>query len=168
MGEHCYVPRRPLGTHAYVLSRSGARKLIRRAFYASGHLDCVIWGIRELKLLMCHPMLAYQDMSSVSTIGSAWGIENLLPDTLMVDNYSGVSVKWALNEQLLRIGNFILTIGRTLTVLVLGNILGIALHEKFPWIIPMNSVVTALFGYFFVLCISQPEKKLRDKRNFTY
>eukprot|EP00977_Amphora_coffeiformis_P007795 scaffold1697_cov180-Amphora_coffeaeformis.AAC.31 len=36
---------RPFGTHAYVLSKRGAEKLLRRAWKATYHVDCVISGI---------------------------------------------------------------------------------------------------------------------------
>ena len=89
--EHCHVPRRPFGTHAYALSRRGAAKLLGKASLATGHVDAVAWGIRELALLCCDPMLAHQAMEAPSTIGAiTGGMEAGLPK-FKVDEYTGVT-----------------------------------------------------------------------------
>jgi hypothetical protein len=67
------VPRRPFGTHAYALSRRGAEKLLKRAAVASYHIDVVIWGMPDLELYCCAPMLAHQAFDAPSTIGAVLG-----------------------------------------------------------------------------------------------
>lgn len=86
VSENIQVPHRPLGTHAYILSKRGAQKLMQRASKATWHVDCVMWGIKELDLYICDPMLVFQDTSSPSTVGAVTkGIETWLP-------------KWTLDE----------------------------------------------------------------------
>jgi len=42
-----HVPWRPYGTHAYLLSPSGARKLLETCPRANYHVDNVAWGVRR-------------------------------------------------------------------------------------------------------------------------
>ncbi|KAL9180477.1 hypothetical protein ACHAXT_010930 [Thalassiosira profunda] len=125
-----HVPRRPFGTHAYVVSKRGARKLLQRAQLASGHVDCVIWGIGDLNLYCCDPQLAHPDATIHSTIGasSSRGLEALVPGGWKVDEYSGVTVRWALGEPLVRVPalDWVLTISRALTLTVLGALVGLS------------------------------------------
>jgi len=144
--EHCQVPRRPFGTHAYVITKRGAEKLLRNAWFAAGHADCVMWGVKELNLLSCDPVLARQDMNSASTIGVVpWGPETWLPDSIPVDNHSGVSLKWALNEPLIRIPGtkFVLTIGRGLLYAISGVFAGFSFRKQLPWLLPVHSTICA-------------------------
>lgn len=63
-----HTPLRPFGTHAYVISPSGARKLLAAAPRASYHVDVVAWGLRSLRLFAVHPLLAKQTHGD-TTIG---------------------------------------------------------------------------------------------------
>ena len=61
-----YTPRRPAGTHAYMVSNKGARKLLRLCTKASYHVDLDAWRQKELELTMFSPMLAYQTFEHTS------------------------------------------------------------------------------------------------------
>mmetsp|Transcript_6767 Transcript_6767/g.9879 ORF Transcript_6767/g.9879 Transcript_6767/m.9879 type:complete len:344 (+) Transcript_6767:35-1066(+) len=142
-----HVPRRPFGTQAYVLSQRGATKLVKEAWYAAGHVDCVIWGIQELNIACCDPLLAHQNMSFPSTIGSkSWGPDSWLPDTMLVDQYSKVSVKWALGEPLIRIPiiNKVLTIGKAIYLSAAGALVGTIGRKSLPWLFRGQTILTAM------------------------
>jgi len=84
--DHVQIPHRPLGTHAYILSKRGAEKLMRCASKATWHVDCVVWGMQELNLYVCDPMLVFQDTDSQSTVGAVTkGVETWLPKWKMDD-----------------------------------------------------------------------------------
>lgn len=144
--DHCHVPRRPFGTHAYVLSKSGAEKLLRCAGTAAYHVDAVAWGLKELNLLCCDPMLAHQAMATPSTIGAiTTGIENWLPK-FKIDEYTGVTFEWAFNEPCIRLPGcgIVLTIGRCLSLGMIGFALGIAFLEQAPWLLPSHATICVL------------------------
>ena len=65
-----HTPLRPFGTHAYVISEGGAKKLLAAAPRANYHVDVVAWGMRSLKLYAVHPLLAKQTHGD-TTIGGA-------------------------------------------------------------------------------------------------
>ena len=65
-----HTPLRPFGTHAYVVSEQGAKKLLAAAPRANYHVDVVAWGLRSLKLHAVHPLLAKQTHGD-TTIGGA-------------------------------------------------------------------------------------------------
>jgi len=121
--EHVHVPRRPFGTHAYALSRRGAAKLLRRCSMASMHVDAVAWGLPELNLYCCHPMLAHQAFAD-STIGDTkGGIEERMPN-FTLDPYTRITFRWVWNEPVIAVPfiGLTLTIGRALSILLLGYI----------------------------------------------
>ena len=68
--QHVHVPHRPFGAHCSILSKRGATKLARSAYFANGHLDVTSWGLKNLNLFCVDPLIVYQDMSSPSTIGA--------------------------------------------------------------------------------------------------
>jgi len=66
-----FVPYKPVGTHAYVVSYRGAaklRELIPRARY---HIDITAWSLRELNLYAARDFLATQEFAGTSTVGSS-------------------------------------------------------------------------------------------------
>lgn len=60
VSEHLYAPHRPAGTHAYMISYSGAKKLLETFPKAAYHVDLAAWGLKSLKLLAAKPFLATQ------------------------------------------------------------------------------------------------------------
>mmetsp|Transcript_14371 Transcript_14371/g.13869 ORF Transcript_14371/g.13869 Transcript_14371/m.13869 type:complete len:371 (+) Transcript_14371:147-1259(+) len=66
ISEHLYQPRRPAGTHAYMVSQEGARKLLKLCTKAVFHVDLDAWRHPSLIMRMFHPMLAYQTFESTS------------------------------------------------------------------------------------------------------
>jgi GR25 family glycosyltransferase involved in LPS biosynthesis len=156
--EHCHVPKRPFGTHAYVLSQRGAKKLLKLAWKAAYHVDCVIWGMEELNLYICDPLLVYQD-SSPSTVGAITsGIETWIPSSIKMDNYTQMSLEWVWNEPVIRIPVFdvVITQGRYLIYGILGSILGVHQLGKRPWILPAHVAVYVTFMATFNRLISRP------------
>ena len=61
-------PLRPAGTHAYVISPAGARKLLAGCPRANYHVDVAAWGLRALQLFCVNPLLAKQTHAD-TTIG---------------------------------------------------------------------------------------------------
>jgi hypothetical protein len=140
--EHVHVPRRPFGTHAYVLSRRGAAKLLQRVQLASIHVDAVAWGLRELNLFCVHPMLAFQAFAD-STIGDTkGGLEERLPH-LLLDPYTRITLIWVFNEPIIVVPGLglTLTIGRAMVLLVLG--FAIAAARRSPALLAAHSALTA-------------------------
>jgi GR25 family glycosyltransferase involved in LPS biosynthesis len=158
--QHIQIPHRPLGTHAYILSQRGARKLLNRASKATWHVDCVVWGIRELDLFICDPMLVFQDTESPSTVGAVTtGIETWLPKWKM-DDYTGASFEWAMNEPFLRVPilGITMSIGRYISLLSVGTIAGLLLRGKTPaWILPAHVGAFVGFAVAFVRIMKIPE-----------
>ena len=127
ISKHVHIPRRPFGTHGYVLSKNGALKLLQKAWYATYHVDCVIWGIQDLNLYICDPLLVYQD-TSPSTVGAITsGIETYIPDSIIMDDYTKMTLKWVWNEAVIRIPilDVIITQGRYLLFGITGSIIGL-------------------------------------------
>ena len=146
--KHSHVPRRPFGTHAYVLSRRGAEKLVRKAGIVNGHVDVVAWGIPDLVVLCCDPMLAHQSMDTPSTIGAVTsGIETWLPK-IKLCKHTGITLEWVWNEPVLRLGNIVMTYGRSFLFIIGGFGLSIALFQKLPWLLPVQ---TSLFIVLFTI-----------------
>lgn len=59
-------PPRPAGTHAYMVSNAGARKLLSLCKKATFHVDLDAWRHRSLVIRMFDPMLAFQTFESTS------------------------------------------------------------------------------------------------------
>lgn len=66
INDYRYQPRRPAGTHAYMVSNKGARKLLELCKKASYHVDLDAWRHPELDITMFQPMLAYQTFEHTS------------------------------------------------------------------------------------------------------
>jgi len=60
LSDHIFVPRRPAGTHAYMVSKSGAQKLAKQLPKARYHVDLAAWSRREINLVAARPFLATQ------------------------------------------------------------------------------------------------------------
>jgi len=145
---HCHLPRRPLGAHAYLLSKRGASKLLDGCRRVSGHVDVVAWGMPSLKVVSVHPMLAHQNMGSVSTIGAVTkGLETWLPN-LVVDDYTRIVLQWVYNAPVLSFGPVLLTMGRSVTYILGGYVVAALLYDKYPWLIVVH---TMMFAILFVL-----------------
>lgn len=63
-----FVPHRPTGTHAYVVSSRGAKKLLNLLPKARYHVDLSAWALPELRLYASTPFLATQNFQEVSTV----------------------------------------------------------------------------------------------------
>lgn len=160
--QRAHVPHRPFGTHAYVLNRRGAKKLMDNASIVNGHVDSVAWSLPELNLLCTHPLLAYQDMSSESTIGGITsGLETrLYSKTAYIDDYTRVTMEWAFNEPVLRIPviGVILTVGRCISLVLLGYAFGIIFWKQLPWFLPLHTL-HFLWQFYFLRLFSRPNRR---------
>lgn len=63
-----YRPVRPAGTHAYLVTQQGARKLLQACPKARFHIDIDAWGQASVDVLMFNPMLAYQSFASSTLV----------------------------------------------------------------------------------------------------
>jgi len=75
VSDNIYVPYRPAGTHAYLISQRGASKLAGLCPKARYHVDLTAWSIPELKLYAAKEQLATQrfdDDTTVSKEGEPW------------------------------------------------------------------------------------------------
>jgi len=75
ISEHVYVPYRPAGTHAYLISQRGAGKLARLCPRARYHVDLTAWSKPQLNLYAAKEQLATQrfdDDTTVSKEGAPW------------------------------------------------------------------------------------------------
>jgi GR25 family glycosyltransferase involved in LPS biosynthesis len=145
---HIHVPHRPLGAHAYALSKRGAAKLLQGASKVTGHVDVVAWGLPNLKVYCVHPMLVYQGMEAQSTIGAVTkGLETKLP-RIVVDDYTGIRFEWVFNAPVLQLGPILLTMGRSVIYILGGYIVAWLLRDRIPWLLPLHS---GIFAILFVL-----------------
>jgi len=120
-----HVPLRPAGTHAYVISPAGARKLLAGCPRANYHVDVAAWGLRSLQLFCVSPLLAKQTHADTTIGGNrdfAWIANRVGP--IVFDRYTGADLTWAYNTPLLRLGGdswFVLvSTGRVFSVYLLG------------------------------------------------
>eukprot|EP00930_Biecheleria_cincta_P001495 TRINITY_DN102632_c0_g1_i1.p1 TRINITY_DN102632_c0_g1~~TRINITY_DN102632_c0_g1_i1.p1 ORF type:complete len:467 (-),score=50.74 TRINITY_DN102632_c0_g1_i1:40-1440(-) len=73
VSPNLYVPYKPAGTHAYMVSRRGAAKLLERLPKARYHVDLSAWSLQDLNLYAAKEFLATQefgDDTTVSKIGA--------------------------------------------------------------------------------------------------
>jgi len=101
VSENVFVPYKPAGTHAYMLSKRGAAKMLKRNPKARYHVDVTAWSQQDLNLYACKDFLATQrfgddttvsktgkpltegflrwiwTVSGIGSMGSRAGIENL-------------------------------------------------------------------------------------------
>jgi len=68
ISPNVYVPYKPTGTHAYLISRRGAEKLLKRCPKASYHVDLAAWSLLDLKLYAAREFLATQRFGGTSTV----------------------------------------------------------------------------------------------------
>ena len=130
-GGRVHIPWRPYGTHAYLISPRGARKLLSLAPRANFHVDNVAWGFRELNLYAVHPLLAKQTHGD-TTVG---GLErSWVPGWFtQMDEYTGVSFEWAWNSPMVQLGGsrgVLITVGRLFSSAVIGLVLSLG---HFAW-----------------------------------
>jgi len=68
ISPNVFVPFRPAGTHAYMVSRKGAEKLSRLCPKPRYHVDLTAWGLKELKLYAAKSFLATQRFDDDTTV----------------------------------------------------------------------------------------------------
>jgi len=68
VSEHLYIPFKPAGTHAYMVSRRGAAKLLERLPRARYHVDLSAWSLQDLNLYAAKEFLATQNFEEASTV----------------------------------------------------------------------------------------------------
>mmetsp|Transcript_1923 Transcript_1923/g.1726 ORF Transcript_1923/g.1726 Transcript_1923/m.1726 type:complete len:368 (-) Transcript_1923:104-1207(-) len=59
-----YQPTKPAGTHAYMVTNAGARKLLQLCPNAVFHVDLDAWRHRSIQMILFNPMLAHQTFDS--------------------------------------------------------------------------------------------------------
>lgn len=75
ISPNLFVPYRPAGTHAYMVSQKGAAKLAKLLPKARYHVDLAAWSLKELNLYAAKDQLATQrfdDDTTVSKQGAPW------------------------------------------------------------------------------------------------
>jgi len=73
ISEHLFVPYRPAGTHAYLVSRKGAEFLKNQCPKARYHVDLTAWSLTDLKLYCAKDFLATQRFDETDTTVSKGG-----------------------------------------------------------------------------------------------
>jgi len=68
ISPNIYVPYRPAGTHAYMISQRGAAKLLRLCPKPRYHVDLTAWSIKELNLYAAREQLATQRFDDDTTV----------------------------------------------------------------------------------------------------
>jgi len=68
VSENIFVPYRPAGTHAYVVSRKGAEKLLKECPQARYHVDITAWALPDLRLYAVKGFLATQRFEGDTTV----------------------------------------------------------------------------------------------------
>lgn len=68
ISESLFEPYKPAGTHAYVVSQSGARKLLKRLPRARYHIDITAWALQDLRLYAAKEWLASQRFDDDTTV----------------------------------------------------------------------------------------------------
>eukprot|EP01031_Cornospumella_fuschlensis_P027835 gene27835-33616_t len=81
-----YIPIRPAGTHAYMISQEGARKLLSLCAKATFHVDLDAWRHPSLRLYMSDPMLVHQTFQDTSLTELPASIVPSLPVPLPLPN----------------------------------------------------------------------------------
>lgn len=71
VSDHLFVPHRPAGTHAYMVSLRGATKLKELMPKARYHVDLSAWALPELNLYCAEEQLATQNFEEASTVSKA-------------------------------------------------------------------------------------------------
>lgn len=68
ISKNLFVPYRPAGTHAYMISQKGAEKLLRLCPKPRYHVDLTAWSIAELNLYCIKDQLATQRFGDDTTV----------------------------------------------------------------------------------------------------
>lgn len=68
ISQNIFIPFRPAGTHAYVVSQEGARKLCRLCPKVRYHVDLTAWSLQELNLYAAKDLLATQRFGDDTTV----------------------------------------------------------------------------------------------------
>lgn len=68
VSDHLYVPYKPAGTHAYMVSKRGAKKLLTKFPKARYHVDLTAWSLKELRLFAAKDFLAMQRSGERTTV----------------------------------------------------------------------------------------------------
>lgn len=110
ISDFLYRPVRPAGTHAYMITKQGAKKLLKACPKARFHIDIDAWGQRSVDVLMFNPMLAYQTFDSSTLVEYRKGNENTENSILQRvfknsrDPFTRQTWQHALSEPLLQLG----------------------------------------------------------------
>lgn len=106
VSEHVYRPSLLMGTHAYIVSLEGARKLLSLLPRADGHVDIRIGNkLHHLHAYGVRPALAYQaDMGSSNIAGGAPFLLNRLAGGMtFTEPPLKLSLGWLLSEPLCKL-----------------------------------------------------------------
>jgi len=156
-----HVPLRPAGTHAYVISPAGARKLLDACPRANYHVDVAAWGMRELQLFCTNPLLAKQTHGD-TTIGGrrdfAWLAS--LTGPIVFDSYTGADLAWSYNIPLLRLGGdswyILLSTGRSMTLYLLGLLASLLARSRVSFAIDSLLLIAQVVAVRLLLILNSP------------
>lgn len=139
-------PARPAGTHAYIVSYEGAKKLLSLCDKATFHVDLDAWRHRSLTIRMFDPMLAYQTFESTSLTElnerTSKGPRKFINDLITHTKFYNKVTEWAvepythqpwshvMDEPLLQFGpnGVVLTVKRHLAIVTTGASLAACLQ----------------------------------------
>lgn len=71
ISDNIFVPLKPTGTHAYLISKRGAAKLLQKFPRACYHVDLTAWSLPDLNLYAFKDFLATQRFGGTSTVSKA-------------------------------------------------------------------------------------------------
>ena len=138
-----HVPMCPYATHAYILSPTGAKKLLQHCPRACYHVDVIAWGLTDLNILAIHPLLSWQTNNDTTIGGLVHILRKLRIPRLVADSYTGLEIGWCFSSPLLRVGgpyfggNMLLTYGNFLAIMFLGLVVGIL--QKSPLLLGLTA-----------------------------
>jgi len=71
ISPNIFVPFKPTGSHAYLISKRGAAKLLQKCPRACYHVDLTAWSLPDLNLYAFKDFLATQRFGGTSTVSKA-------------------------------------------------------------------------------------------------
>eukprot|EP00929_Paragymnodinium_shiwhaense_P103563 TRINITY_DN67143_c0_g2_i1.p1 TRINITY_DN67143_c0_g2~~TRINITY_DN67143_c0_g2_i1.p1 ORF type:complete len:509 (-),score=114.95 TRINITY_DN67143_c0_g2_i1:120-1577(-) len=71
ISENLFVPYKPLGTHAYMVSQKGAKKLLELLPKATYHVDLAAYSLQDINLYCAKEHLARQRFDDDSTVAKS-------------------------------------------------------------------------------------------------
>jgi len=71
VSDNVFVPHRPAGTYAYLVSLKGAERLVKELPLACYHVDLTAWSLPNLKLYAAVNQIATQDFEAASTVSKS-------------------------------------------------------------------------------------------------